>query len=93
MPPRGGPLRLVKTLRGAGELRWGSRQTRPVAYAIDFYSQGLQRSAAGDIRGDFAVIAGRPRVEGRLRLEDGEDHRILLLDVEADSAMVEFQDA
>ena len=52
-----GPMRLVKTLRGQGELRWGSRQVRAVSYAIDFYLQGPLRTAAGVYTGmpEFAV--------------------------------------
>ena len=74
--PRGGPMRLIKTLRGKGELRWGARQKREVSYGIDFYSQGALRSAAGDVRGDLAALADRPRVEARLRLEDGEELQV-----------------
>lgn len=90
MRGRGGPIRLDRTLRGQGELSWGPREVRAVAYAIDFYRQGPLRSAAGDLSGDFTAIANRRPIPARLRLEDGEQLAVLLSDIDAGSAMIEL---
>ena len=86
-------MRLERTLRGQGQLSWGGRQVREVDYAIDFYSQGQMRSAAGDVRGDLTVIANRPPIAARLRLADGEHLAVLLSDIEADQAAVQLAPA
>ena len=57
----GGPLRLLRSMRGQGTLLWGANGSRPVAYAIDVYGQGQMRTASGDVRGDLAALVSRDR--------------------------------
>src|SRR5690242_15805714 len=87
---RGGPLRLIRSLRDAGALLWDKRGERPVAYAIDVYSQGERQSGDGDVRGDLASLVGRVPTNVRLRLADGVVVAVALTDIESDSATVEL---
>ncbi|HZZ89730.1 MAG TPA: hypothetical protein VFE13_15490 [Caulobacteraceae bacterium] len=86
----GGPLKLLGSLRGEGELLWGASGSRPVTYAIDVYSQGSARTASGDVRGDLAVLVARAPANLRLRFSDGTESPVSLGDVEADTATVEL---
>jgi hypothetical protein len=87
----GGPLRLLRSMRGQGTLLWGANGSRPVAYAIDVYGQGQMRTASGDVRGDLAALVSRLPANVRLRLEDGTEAPAALNDIEADTATVELQ--
>ncbi len=87
---RGGPLRLVRSLRDEGTLLWDKRGERAVAYAIDLYSQGELLSGDGDVRGDLTSLVGRVPANVRLRLADGTVVSVVLTDVEADSAAIEL---
>jgi hypothetical protein len=86
----GGPLRLVKSLRGEGTLVWGRRPSRGVSYSIDLYGQGSSLSGDGDVRGDFTDLVGRDPADVRLRLANGEEAAIVLIDIEADAASIEL---
>ena len=87
---RGGPLRLVKSLRGDGTLMWGRRAARPVSYSIDLYAQGSLLSGDGDVRGEFADLVGRQPADARLRLADGEIYQLVFCDIAADTATIEL---
>jgi len=87
---RGGPLRLVRSLRDNGTLIWGDRGERPVAYAIDLYSQGDMLSGDGDVRGDLTSLVDRAAPNLRLRLADGATVSVALSNVEPDGATIEL---
>lgn len=87
---RGGPLRLLKSLRGDGTLMWGRRATREVAYAIDLYGQGPMLSGDGEVRGDLTDLVGRAPINVRLRLASGRETPINLCGIEADSASIDL---
>jgi hypothetical protein len=87
---RGGPLRLLKSLRGDGTLMWGRRSARPVVYSIDLYGQGSMMSGDGDVQGDLSELVGRSPSNVRLRLSDGQEAAIALRGIEADSASIEL---
>jgi hypothetical protein len=91
-PSRGGPLRLVKSLRGDGTLMWGRQANRPVSYSIDVYAQGTLMSGDGDVRGELVDLVGKTPVNLRLRLADGEEVRIMFRDISADVASIELLD-
>jgi len=88
---RGGPLRLVRSLRGDGTLMWGRRGARPVSYAIDLYAQGCLLSGDGDVRGEFADLVGKAPADARLQLASGETVQIVFCDIAADTATIELQ--
>jgi hypothetical protein len=87
----GGPLRLLRSMRGQGTLLWGANGSRAVTYAIDVYGQGQMRTASGDVRGDLAALVSRSPANVRLRFEDGTEVPAALNDIEADTATVELQ--
>jgi len=87
----GGPLRLLRSMRGEGTLLWGANGSRAVTYAIDVYGQGQMRSASGDVRGDLAVLVSRSPSNVRLRFADGAETPITLTEIEADTATIELQ--
>ena len=87
---RGGPLRLLKSLRGDGTLMWGRSATRNVAYAIDLYGQGPMLSGDGEVRGDLADLVDRVPANLRLRLASGREVPIALAGIEADSASLDL---
>jgi hypothetical protein len=87
---RGGPLRLLKSLRGDGTLMWGRNAHRAVSYCIDLYGQGAFLSGDGDIRGDLADLVGKAPANLRLRTAGGEDFRLVFHDVGANMASVEL---
>jgi hypothetical protein len=87
---RGGPLRLLKSIRGDGTLMWGRRATRDVAYSIDLYGQGPLLSGDGDVRGDLSDLVGRAPANVRLRLASGQETEIVLCGIEADSASIDL---
>lgn len=80
-------LKLVGSLRGSGALVWSGGDV-PAAYEIDLFANGDQRSASGNIEGDFARIAAiEPQPEGlRLRLQDGREVPIDVAELEPDFA-------
>jgi hypothetical protein len=87
---RGGPLRLVRSLRGDGTLMWGRRAARPVSYSIDLYAQGELMSGDGDICGEFTDLVGRMPSDARLKLASGETVQLKLGDIAADTASIEL---
>jgi len=87
---RGGPLRLLKSLRGDGTLMWGRRSARDVAYAIDLYGQGPLLSGDGEVRGDLSDLVDRAPANVRLRLASGRETEIALCGIEADSASIDL---
>lgn len=93
MRPRyGAQMKWRGSLRGEGALLWNAEQ-RPVSYRIDLYAQGDQHSSNGDISGDLsALVDGAP--EGvRLKLDDGREVEVTLLDTETDTARIEVTSA
>jgi hypothetical protein len=89
---RGGPLKLLKSLRGNGTLMWGRQATRPVSYSIDLYGQGHMLSGDGDVRGDLIDLVGRVPSNARLRLANGQEAPVALRGIEADAASIELLD-
>jgi hypothetical protein len=87
---RGGPLRLLRSLRGDGTLMWGRRTARPVSYSLDLYGQGTMLSGDGEVAGDLADLVGRAPVGVRLRLASGQEAPIVLRGIQADSACIEL---
>jgi len=87
---RGGPLRLLKSMRGDGTLMWGRQAARAVSYCIDLYGQGGFLSGDGDVRGDLSDLVGKAPSNTRLRLASGEEAPVTLGDIEADSASIEL---
>ena len=87
---RGGPLKLVKSLRGDGILMWGRRACRRVAYRIDVYRQGLLISGDGEVSGEFSELVGRSPANARLRLAGGQEVPVGFLDIGADAASIEL---
>jgi hypothetical protein len=86
----GGPLRLIRSVRGEGTLLWGASGSRPVSYAFDLYSQGQMRTASGDVRGDLALLVERVPANVRLRLADGAEAPVSLSEIEEDTASIEL---
>jgi hypothetical protein len=80
-------LKLIGSLRGAGALVW-SGGAIPAAYEIDLFANGDQRSASGNLEGDFAKLAVLdPAPEGLLlRLQDGREVAIDIAEIEPDFA-------
>ena len=87
---RGGPLRLLKSLRGEGKLVWGRRSARAVTYSIDLYGQGAMLSGDGEVQGDLTDLVGKATVGVRLQLASGQEAAINLRGIEADSASIEL---
>ncbi len=80
-------LKLIGSLRGAGALVWSGGAV-PAAYEIDLFANGEQRSASGNLEGDFASLAAiDPQPEGlSLRLQDGREVPIDIAELEPDFA-------
>ena len=89
---RGGQLRLIRSFRGSGTLLWGRSATRPVSYSIDIYAQGSFLTADGDVRGRLDDLVGKRPANLRLRLDKGEEARVLFGDISADTASIEIVD-
>jgi hypothetical protein len=87
---RGGPLRLLRSLRGDGTLMWGRGATRAVAYSIDLYGQGQYLSGDGEVVGDLADLVGRAPSNPRLRLASGEEAALIFRGIAADGASIEL---
>jgi hypothetical protein len=85
-----GPLRLIRSIRGEGTLLWAAASARPVAYAIDLYSQGQMRSGNGEVRGTLSSLVGRNPANVRLRLADGVEIPVELTEIEPDRAMIDL---
>lgn len=83
-------LKFVAALRGRGELIW-SGGAITAAYEIDLFANGDQRSASGNLDGDFSAVPplDDTPVEFRLRLDDGREVPITVIDLEADGAEFE----
>ncbi len=80
------------SLRGDGALIWDAGE-RPVSYRIDLYAQGDQHSSNGDIQGDLGEFIEDTPAGLRLKLDDGREVEVLLLDTEADAARIELTGA
>lgn len=80
------------SLRGDGALIWDAGE-RPVSYRIDLYAQGDQHSSNGEIQGDLGVFIDDTPAGLRLKLDDGREVEVLLLDTEADAARIELTGA
>jgi hypothetical protein len=90
-----GQLKLVGARSGAGVLVWSGRSV-PAAYELSVFSQGETRSVHGKLEGDFgALVDGDESDAGRalLRLEDGGEIEIEVVDLESDGADFEVKGA
>ncbi len=88
---RGGPLRLLATLRGDGALL-SARSPIEVRYQVDLFTRGAVLIATGEVEGRLAPLRGKQ--EGfRLRLEDGCVINIKLNEVNVDLAAFEADEA
>jgi hypothetical protein len=87
---RGGPLRLLGTLRGEGVL-FATTQVR-VRYQVDLFRRGSMMIASGELEGRFSPVKGRD-LRARLRLEDGAVVDVTLRDVGADLAAFDVDEA
>ena len=82
-------LTLVGSLRGAGILVW-SGGAIPAAYGLDIFANGDHRTASGSLEGDFAALATahaaleEPATDVVLKLEDGRELAVDLIDLEPD---------
>jgi len=88
---RGGPLRLLGTLRGEGKLLVAAAQI-PVQYQVDLFTRGAILIATGEVEGRLSPLRGKPGAV-RLRLEDGCIIEIKLTEVNADLAAFEAEEA
>jgi hypothetical protein len=77
------------SLRGEGALIWDAGE-RSVSYRIDLYAQGDQHSSNGDVQGDLGAFVDDTPAGLRLKLDDGREVEVLLLDIEADAARIEL---
>ncbi len=80
---RGGPLRLISTLRGEGALL-GAASPIAVHYQVDLFTRGAITIATGEVEGRLSALRGKLGAF-RLRLDDG-----CLLDVRITDASPEF---
>jgi hypothetical protein len=87
---RGGPLKLLSTLRGQGMLI-GARGIA-VHYQVDLFRRGSMTLASGEIEGRLVTIRGRDGAAS-LRLEDGSVVAVTLRDVGADLAAFDVDEA
>jgi hypothetical protein len=85
-------LKLLGVRRGAGMLVLPDLAI-PAAYAIDVFAQDEVRSFGGRLEGDFSTLlsADAPAGGARLRLDDGREIAIDLVDVELSSADFDLQ--
>ena len=88
---RGGPLKLITTLRGSGSLLASARRT-PVTYQIELYRRGQAELASGEAAGEMS-----PRQAGALtatlRLETGQDVGVTIREMAADVASFDVNEA
>jgi hypothetical protein len=82
-------MKLLGARRGDG-LLVSAGLSVPAAYVIDVYAQGDAHTASGALEGDFSSLLGdeasdEPR-PASLRLDDGRELAIELLDLEASTA-------
>lgn len=82
-------LRLLGALRGPGLLCWPGGWT-PVDYELDVYRRGDACMASGSLEGDFAalrcIIETGEGCAVRLRVSDGWEIEIELVELEAEAA-------
>ena len=80
-------MKLLGSLRGQGSLSWDD-ESAPVRYQLDVYEGRDRRTGSGALDGELKRLEGR---EGtvRLRLEDGFELDIALLQIDIDGAMFE----
>ena len=88
---RGGPLKLISTLRGDGSFLAGGRRI-PVTYQVDLYRRGGGELASGEVAGQMTGRVAQART-GSLTLEDGQTVNLILREVAADMAAFDLQEA
>ena len=88
---RGGPLKLIGTLRGDGSLLAAARRVA-VTYQIELYRRGTMALASGEVSGDMSSRMAQANT-GTLRLETGETVNVTLREVAADMAAFDLDEA
>jgi hypothetical protein len=89
-----GQLKLVGARNGAGTLVWSGRAI-PAAYELDVFAQGETRTVQGKLEGDFSDLIDGDADAGRarLRLDDGREIEIDVVDLEPWGADFEVKGA
>jgi len=80
-------MKLLGSLRGDGVLSWDDR-TAAVHYQLDLFEGRDRRSGSGVLDGELADLEAREE-PARLRLADGFEIEIVLVQVDEDGAMFE----
>jgi hypothetical protein len=88
---RGGPLKLIATLRGQGSFLAAARRI-PVTYQVDLYRRGGGQLASGEVAGQMTGRVASAQT-GSLTLEDGQTVGLILREVAADMAAFDLQEA
>ena len=88
---RGGPLRLISTLRGEGALL-GAAAPIAVHYQVDLFTRGAMIIATGEVEGRLSALRGKLGAF-RLRLDDGCLIEVRLTETGPDFAAFEADEA
>lgn len=88
---RGGPLKLIGTLRGDGSFLAAARRI-PVSYQIELYRRGGMILASGEVNGEILPRMASA-LKASLRLEGGETVNLTLREVAADMAAFDLDEA
>ena len=80
-------MKLLGSLRGQGQVSWEG-ESAPVRYQLDIFEGRDRRTGSGVLDGELAALEGREETV-RLRLEDGFELEVALMQVDIDGAMFE----